>query len=64
MRDPQEGTKPKWLKDALRNVLTPLIQAIDSDWAGTEGDWTVQINVINSEKQSINRHVDELDIAP
>ena len=64
MRDPQEGTKAEWLKDALRNVLTPLIQAIDSDWAGTDGDWAVQINVINSAKQSINRHVDKLDIAP
>ena len=64
MRDPQLGTKPKWLKDALRNVLTPLIQAIDSEWAGTDGDWAVQINVINSAKQPINRHVDEHDIAP
>ena len=59
MRNPQEGTKPKWLKDALRDVLTPLIQEIDADWAGTEGDWAVQINVIDSEKQSINRHPDD-----
>jgi hypothetical protein len=53
MRDPQEGTKPKWLKDVLRDVLTPLIQAIDPHWAGTEGDWAVQINVINSAEQSM-----------
>ena len=26
--------------------------------------WAVQINVIDSAEQSINRHVDELDIAP
>ena len=64
MRDPQEGGKPKWLKDTFGNILTPLIRAIDSEWAGTEGDWAVQINVINSAKQSINRHVDEHDIAP
>ena len=41
-----------------------MIRAIDPEWAGTEGDWAVQINVINSAKQSINRHVDEHDIAP
>jgi hypothetical protein len=64
MRDPQESTKPQWLKDLLRDVLTPLIQAIDSDWAGTEGDWAVQINVISSAEQSINRHTDKHDIAP
>ena len=63
MRDPQESGKPKWLKDLLRNVLTPLIQAIDPEWAGTDGDWAVQINVINSDKQRINRHVDDKDIA-
>jgi hypothetical protein len=63
MRDPQESGKPKFLKDLLRNVLTPLIQAIDGEWAGTDGDWAVQINVINSDKQRINRHVDDRDIA-
>ena len=64
MRDPQKGTKDKWLKDAFGDILTPLIQAIDPEWAGTDGDWAVQINVINSAKQSIKRHVDKDDIAP
>ena len=64
MRDPLQSTKETWLKNALRDVPTPMIQTIDSDWAGIEGDWAVQINVIDSAKQSINRHVDGHDIAP
>ena len=62
MREVMDSTKPQWLKDCYRDVLTPLIKQIDPVWAGDDGDWAVQINIMDG-ADHINRHCDDKDIS-
>ena len=56
-RDPMDSNKPEWMKLLYKNTLTPLIKKIDKDWAGPDGDWVVQVNLMKP-GDAINIHTD------